>query len=91
MKYAVKYAAPVLIAPECHTPGCHHDGDQYAMVKCRGCGHWFCPEHVQAADGQRDVALVHSGLHGLAYYLGRCPTCREQFERRQPNDSAWLC
>lgn len=86
----MKYLAPTLIAPECHAPGCHHDGDQYQMVKCRGCGHWFCPEHLASEDDRRDIALVNSGVRGLAYYMGSCPSCRQQLQLRQPVDSAWL-
>ncbi len=41
--------APVLITPECHTPGCHNDGDQFTMIKCRLCGHWFCGSHLDPA------------------------------------------
>ena len=38
---------PLLIAPECFVPGCHQNGDQGLMIKCRGCGHWFCEEHIE--------------------------------------------
>lgn len=82
---------PMLIAPECHAPGCHHDGDQYSMVKCSTCGHWFCPEHIEMNDEHgRRVTLVESGLRGLSYYLGRCADCRERFTPRKRTDSAWL-
>ena len=87
----VHQEAPLLIAPECYAPGCHHDGDQYSMVKCSSCGHWFCAEHIETNDENRGrVALVESGLRGLAYYEGRCPTCREQIPERHPVDSTWL-
>ncbi len=86
-------STPFLIAPECYAPGCHHDGDQYTMVKCRSCGHWFCGEHLSSdasADSRRDVALVESGLRGLSFYLGLCATCRHLPPERHPVDSSWL-
>jgi hypothetical protein len=84
---------PMLIAPECHAAGCHHDGDQYLMVKCRACGHWFCPEHIASNNSQRDIILVDSGLRGLSYYLGRCVACQQSEQQapvRQRVDSSWL-
>jgi hypothetical protein len=94
----MKQAAPLLIAPECSAQGCHHDGDQFRMIKCRSCGHWFCEEHIVAAEGNQSqrvtrsptVKLVDTGLHGLAYYLGCCVACREQQPERRPVDSSWL-
>ena len=41
----MKQAEPLLIAPECSAPGCHHDGDAYMMIKCHSCDQWFCEEH----------------------------------------------
>ena len=46
----MRKTAPLFIAPECSAPGCHHNGDQYLMVKCRGCGHWFCEEHIEPTE-----------------------------------------
>ena len=81
---------PLLIAPECHASGCHHGGDQYTMVKCRACGHWFCPEHLLSDDGARSVTLVDSGMRGLSYYQGHCAACRERLLARTPVNSTWL-
>jgi hypothetical protein len=83
---SMSFSAPVLIVPECHARGCHHDGDHFIMVKCGSCGHWFCPEHLESREGRRDVSLVDSGLRGLSYYLGRCADC----QRRHPHEDAWL-
>ncbi len=83
-------SAPMMITPECHADGCHNDGDQYTMVKCRSCGHWFCAEHFRSEDEDRSVALVASGLRGLAYYQGYCASCREERLTRKPVDSSWL-
>lgn len=84
------HSDPVLIAPECYAPGCHHDGDQYTMVKCRSCGHWFCAEHFTGEDEGRGIALVDSGLRGLSYYLGLCARCRERQQVRHAANSTWL-
>lgn len=81
---------PIVIAPECYAPGCHHDGDQYTMVKCRTCGHWFCAEHLETDGDGRSVTLVDTGLTGLAYYVGQCAECREKPPVRHPVDSSWL-
>lgn len=43
----MKKIAPLLIAPECSAPGCHRNGDQALMIKCRGCDLWFCEEHIE--------------------------------------------
>jgi hypothetical protein len=96
----MKEAAPLLIAPECSAPGCHHDGDQYMMIKCHSCDQWFCEEHYEMLEwngrqGQRitavpTVKLVKTGLDGLAYYLGSCMACREKRTGRRPVDSSWL-
>jgi hypothetical protein len=84
------HSEPMLIAPECHAAGCHNDGDQYMMVKCRSCGHWFCPEHLESEDGARSVTLVDSGLRGLSYYQGHCAACRGRMLERKPVNSSWL-
>ena len=84
-------ADPVFIAPECHVQGCHYDGDQYTMVKCRVCDHWFCPEHLGSNETVRRVSMVDTGLPGLSYYLGLCADCRQKLsQRRRPVDSSWL-
>jgi hypothetical protein len=87
----MQHSAPIFIAPECHAPGCHHDGDQYTMVKCRSCDHWFCTEHLDSQDTIRRISIVETGLPGLSYYLGLCTTCRgTQVQRRRRVDSSWL-
>jgi hypothetical protein len=86
----MEHAAPLLIAPECAAPGCHYDGDQHMMVKCRSCGLWFCKEHLKGDDSGLSITLVDTGLHGLAYNLGYCTTCREKQPVRRPVDSSWL-
>jgi hypothetical protein len=83
--------APVFIAPECHAAGCHRNGDQYTMVKCRVCDNWFCAEHLDTHDTVRRVSMVDTGMPGLTYYLGLCLDCREKLSRRRrPVDSSWL-
>jgi hypothetical protein len=72
--------APLLITPECDAPGCTVEGDQYTMVRCRGCGAWFCPEHIDAAAGARLVRLVGAKLKDLAYYQGICAACYRAHE-----------
>lgn len=87
----MRKTAPAVIAPECHADGCHHDGDQYTMVKCRSCDHWFCTEHLDSQDTIRRVSMVETGLPGLTYYQGLCATCRGQHaQQRRPVDSSWL-
>jgi hypothetical protein len=76
-------SAPMLITPECDTPGCSIAGDQYTMVRCRRCGGWFCPEHIDAAAGARLVRpgrLGSSALRDLAYYQGICVPCHQAHE-----------
>jgi hypothetical protein len=65
---------PLIVTPECAAPGCHVAGDQFTMVSCRACGHWFCADHVDAGAG---ATLVHLGpaRNGLAYYRGLCASC----------------
>ncbi len=83
--------APTVIAPECHVQGCHYDGDQYTMVKCRSCDHWFCPEHLGSNETVRRVSMVDTGLPGLSYYLGLCAECRNKLSmKRPPVDSSFL-
>jgi hypothetical protein len=83
-------ANPTLIAPECHAPDCHYDGDQYVMVKCRCCGHWFCPEHVDAEESVRLINTTEPAVEGLSYYLGLCLGCRGAMRQQHPTNSAWL-
>lgn len=102
----MKRTAPALIAPECSASGCHHNGDQYLMIKCRSCDRWFCEEHFEAAEGSETgsesetrsqritnvptVKLVKTGLNDLTYYLGSCMACRAKQPTRRPVDSSWL-
>ena len=82
---------PVFIAPECHEPGCRRAGDQYTMVKCRMCDHWFCAEHLHTQDTIRRSSIMDIGIPGFAYYLGLCAGCGEkQANRRRAVDSTWL-
>jgi hypothetical protein len=73
--------APTLITPECDAPGCDVAGDQYTMVRCRGCGAWFCAKHIAAEEGVTLVRSARPTLSGLAYYLGLCVPCRQVRER----------
>jgi hypothetical protein len=78
---SVHLSAATLITPECEAAGCSVSGDQYTMVRCRGCGAWFCSEHIAAQEG---VTLVHPAprvLRHLAYYQGICLTCEQARER----------
>ena len=99
----MKQAAPLLVAPECSAPGCHHDGDAFMMIKCRSCDQWFCEEHFEASETAEDngnprqritgaptVKLVKTGLNDLTYYLGSCMACRAKQAGRRPVDSSWL-
>jgi hypothetical protein len=73
--------APTLITPECGARGCGTTGDQYTMIHCRRCAHWFCPDHISAEEA---VALVHSHrapIHGLSYYQGLCVPCQQARRR----------
>ena len=89
--YSMRKSKPVVIAPECHEPGCHHAGDQFTMVKCRSCDHWFCAEHLGTQDTIRRSSIMETGVKGLAYYLGLCASCREkQLQKRSPVGSTWL-
>jgi hypothetical protein len=76
-------SSPVLITPECDAPGCGVAGDQYTMVRCRGCGGWFCVKHIAAAEGVTLVRTVRRALNGLAYYQGSCVPCLQARERIQ--------
>jgi hypothetical protein len=66
---------PTLITPECGAPGCHISGDQYEMVRCRGCGKWFCAGHIAPQGSVALVCLAPAAQESLAYYEGVCPTC----------------
>jgi hypothetical protein len=61
--------------------GCSVASDQYTMVRCRGCGGWFCPEHIDAQEGVRLVRPVVRALHGLAFYQGVCVPCHQADQR----------
>src|SRR5258708_27868384 len=50
---------PTLLTPECAAPGCSVAGDQYPMIRCRGCGAWFCPDHIPPPDAVRLVRPPH--------------------------------
>lgn len=94
----MRKTAPMLIAPECSAPKCHHDVDQSMMIKCRSCGQWFCEDHIVPAEdrpGERatqvpTVKLVGTGWQGVTYYLGYCATCYQERLARQPVNSSWL-
>lgn len=78
---------PTLITPECDAPGCGVAGDQYTMIRCRGCGAWFCPEHVAAEEGVTLVRPASRALSGLAFYQGICVPCqqaRQQARQQAP-------
>ena len=68
---------PTLLTPECDAPGCSVAGDQYTMIRCRGCGAWFCPDHIAAAEGVTLVRPPAPAPRGLAYYQGRCVFCQQ--------------
>ena len=70
-------SAAILLTPECEAPGCHAAGDQYTMVRCRGCGGWFCTDHIDAQEGVTLVHPVPRVLKDLAYYQGICLACRQ--------------
>lgn len=94
----MRRTAPLLIAPECSGSGCHHNADQYLMIKCRSCDRWFCEEHFEAAEGSESdsgnenrnqritnvptVKLVKTGLDNLTFYVGSCMACRAK-QRQQ--------
>jgi hypothetical protein len=73
---ASSHAAPTVITPECHARGCSVSGDQYTMVRCRRCDAWFCPDHIDPAEGVRLVTHHRAPLVGLTVYIGICRTCR---------------
>jgi hypothetical protein len=68
--------AAILLTPECEASGCHVAGDQYTMIRCRGCGGWFCNDHIDAQEGVTLIHLAPQVLRGLAYYQGICQACR---------------
>jgi hypothetical protein len=76
-----QWPAPTLITPECDAPGCDVAGDQYTMVRCRGCGAWFCPEHIAGEEGVTLVHPIGRALSGLAYYQGSCVPCQQARQR----------
>ena len=74
-------STPVLITPECAARACGVAGDQYTMVRCRGCEAWFCAEHIAAEEGVTLVRTVSRALNGLAYYQGICVPCQQARQR----------
>jgi hypothetical protein len=66
----------MLFTLECETSGCHVAGDQYTMVRCRGCGGWFCTDHIDAQESVTLIYLAPRALKDLAYYQGVCQTCQ---------------
>ena len=73
-------SAATLITPECEAPGCSVGGDLFTMVRCRGCGAWFCLEHIAAQEGVTLVRATPRALAGL-YYQGICVPCQQARER----------
>lgn len=86
----LKRSKPVLIAPECHAPDCHYDGDQYTMIKCRSCEQWFCPDHIDAQETVQLIKTVDPTFQGISYYVGLCLGCRGTMRQQQPTTSRWL-
>jgi hypothetical protein len=78
---SIHSSAATLITPECEAPGCSVGGDQYTMVHCRGCGAWFCSEHIAAQEGVTLVRPAPRALSGLAYYQGICVPCQQARHR----------
>jgi hypothetical protein len=76
------HAAPIVITPECHAHGCSISGDQYTMVRCRRCDAWFCPDHIDPAEGVRLITHHSAPLVGVAFYIGMCQTCRRRAQKR---------
>jgi hypothetical protein len=74
---------PTLITPECDASGCGVAGDQNTMVRCRRCAAWFCPEHIDAAEGVTLIRPIRLALGGLAYYQGICVPCQQAHQRTQ--------
>jgi hypothetical protein len=48
------------------------------MVRCRRCDAWFCPDHIDPAEGVRLVTHQCAPLVGVAFYIGTCQTCQRQ-------------
>ncbi len=86
----LRRSKPVLIAPECHAPDCHHAGDQYTMVKCRSCEQWFCSDHVDTEETVQLVKTVDRAFQGLSYYAGLCLACHGEIRQQKPTNSRWL-
>ncbi len=51
---------PTLLTPECDAPGCSVAGDQYTMIRCRGCGAWFCPHRTRHPVGSPTIKAAAS-------------------------------
>jgi hypothetical protein len=77
-------ATPTLITPECAMPGCSEDGDQFTMVRCRACGAWYCPDHIQQDAGVRMLPLQSAQVAksgSLSHYVGLCVRCHQAQQR----------
>src|SRR5262249_2766041 len=74
---------PTLITPDCAAPGCNVTGDQYTMVRCWGCGRWFCPDHIDTEVGVILKRPDRPAVQGLSYYQGSCTPC-QQARKRSP-------
>jgi hypothetical protein len=48
------------------------------MVRCRGCGGWFCAEHIAMEEGVTLVRPAPRVLKDLAYYQGICSACQQE-------------
>lgn len=69
--------APLLITPECGTQGCSVTGDQYTMVRCRGCNRWYCADHT-ATEDLVEVKHTHDANTGdITFYQGLCRSCHD--------------
>jgi hypothetical protein len=81
---------PTIIVPECHASDCHHDGDQYTMVKCRNCDQWYCTDHIVMQEGAHQIKSVDPALHGVTYYLGLCLGCLGSERQQRPVNTTWI-
>jgi hypothetical protein len=79
---APSHTATIVITPECRARGCSVSGDQYTMVRCRRCDAWFCPDHIDPAEGVRLVTHHCAPLVGVAFYIGTCQTCQRHTQKR---------
>jgi predicted nucleic-acid-binding Zn-ribbon protein len=59
----------------CHEHSCAVEGDKYTMVRCRRCGEWFCPDHMDLdGEGVTMIRLL-SDPKRKTYYQGMCLAC----------------